>query len=115
MLLSQHYRTPLEFSDDLLAQAARSLKSMEADLRRVSAALKAQHGTDGQDGKVLGERLQKFEADFTAALADDFNAPEALAAAHTLIGELKVRTATHRSLHTGQMEKSLAAAITRRS
>jgi cysteinyl-tRNA synthetase len=108
LLLSQHYRTPLEFSDDLLVQAAQGVKNMEDDLRRVTAALRAQHGTDGQDGKVLAERTEKFEKDFAAALADDFNAPEALAAIHALLGELKVRTATHRALHTGQMEKSLA-------
>jgi cysteinyl-tRNA synthetase len=105
LLLSQHYRTPLEFSDELLGQASHALKNMEDDLRRVAAALKAQHGTDGQDAKVLEERLNKFDAAFTAALADDFNAPEALASVHDLLGELKVRTATHRSVHTGWMEK----------
>jgi cysteinyl-tRNA synthetase len=107
MLLSHHYRTPLEFSDDLLDQAARSLQKLEEDLRRVSAVLRAQHGTDAQDGKVLTERIQIFEADLMAALSDDFNAPAAWAAVHSLVGELKVRTATHRSLHTGLMEKAL--------
>ncbi len=108
LLLSQHYRTPLEFSDELLAQADRSLKNIEDDLRRVAAALKAQHGTDGQDAKVMDDRIARFETDFLNALADDFNAPEALAAVHSLIGELKVRTATHRALHTGRMEKAFA-------
>ncbi len=111
LLLSQHHRTPLEFSDDLLANAAQSVKHIEDDLRRVTAALRAQHGTDGQDRKVLAERTDKFEKDFAAALADDFNAPEALAAVHALIGELKVRTATNRALHTSQMEKSLGVVL----
>ena len=108
LLLSQHYRTPLEFSDDLLGRASHSLKNMEDDLRRVAAALKSQHGTDGQDAKVMEDRVRKFDVAFEEALADDFNAPAALAAVHDLLGELKVRTATHRSVHTGWMEKAAA-------
>jgi cysteinyl-tRNA synthetase len=110
LLLRDHYRTPLEFSDGLLAEAEASLKDMEGVFHRVAALLKAQHGADEQDRKVLEDRAARCRAAVDEALADDFNAPRALAALHDLLGELGRHTATHRALHTGALAKARDAA-----
>ncbi len=107
LLLGQHYRTPLEFSDDLLEKSAAALRNVEETLQRLSAALKAQHGTDRQDAKVLEGLFETFEKDFSAALADDFNSPQALAALHELLGALGTRTATHKQISTAGLQKGL--------
>ncbi len=107
LLLGQHYRTPLEFSDDLLEKSASALRNVEETLQRLSAALKAQHGTDRQDAKVLEGLFETFEKDFSAALADDFNSPQALAALHELLGALGTRTATHKQISTAGLQKGL--------
>jgi cysteinyl-tRNA synthetase len=106
-LLRQHYRSPLEFSDDILASAAADLSELEAALHRVSALLKAQHGTDKQDEKVLEADMARFQTDLRAALADDFNSPKALAALFDLLGALKTRTATHKAISTPAIQKGL--------
>jgi len=108
LLLGQHYRTPLEFSDDLLEQAKARLARVEETLQRLDAVLKSQYGTDKQDDKVLESKFAAFEAGIVDALNDDFNAPQALAAVDELLGELNTRTATHKSLSTPALEKGVA-------
>jgi cysteinyl-tRNA synthetase len=110
-LLGQHYRTPLEFSPDLLEAAGATLKNLEETFQRLEAVLRSQYGTDRQDDKVLDDIYRKFEHEFPAALADDFNSPQALAALFDLLGALNTRTATHKSLSTPALEKGIRLAI----
>ena len=64
-ILSSHYRSPLNYTDDNLAKAHGALQRLYTALRDPVA----EHG--GID--------QAFETRFTAAMDDDFNTPEALA------------------------------------
>jgi cysteinyl-tRNA synthetase len=109
LLLTEHYRTPLEFSDDLLRQAEARLKAVETDLQRLNAVVEAQHGTDGQDRKVLEDAVSRFQEGVTRALEDGFNAPKVVAVIHDLLGELTRHTATHRALHTGALRRGMEA------
>ena len=65
--LRAHYRSPLEFSEELLDDAATSVERLRAFGRRSSSIEQA-----GDDPDLL--------ARFTRAMDDDFNTPEALAA-----------------------------------
>ena len=64
--LRAHYRSPLDFSPELLADAATSMDRLRAFGRRSG-------GTENvePDGAIIGR--------FTAAMDDDFNTPEGLA------------------------------------
>ncbi len=66
VLLSAHYRQPLEWSAEAIAQARRTLDRMYAVLRDALGRL----------GEVAASEPG---ADFVAALEDDLNTPEALA------------------------------------
>jgi cysteinyl-tRNA synthetase len=73
-----HYRQPVDFNDEALAGAAegvRRLGEFRARLAQVS-----ERRTPTRDAGALGALAEKFTADFRAALDDDLNAPEALAA-----------------------------------
>ncbi len=70
-LLSAHYRSPLNFSAELLAQARSSLDSLYTALREVA------------DVEVDDEIVLADEA-FYAALNDDLNTPLAIAELHAL-------------------------------
>ncbi len=107
LLLSQHYHSPLEFADDLLNGAAATLKNVDGNIHRLLAALKTQYGTDKQDDKVLEGLIAKFQTNLSAALADDFNAPQALGEVFELLNALTTRTATHKSISTAAMQKGL--------
>jgi cysteinyl-tRNA synthetase len=72
-LLSAHYRAPLDWTPDLLAQSRTTLNRLYGALRRVWDAVGAKPRTD-----ALG---------VLAALHDDLNTPEAFAALSALAGE----------------------------
>ncbi|OZI30966.1 cysteine--tRNA ligase [Bordetella genomosp. 10] len=73
-LLSTHYRHPLDWTDDRLAQACRTLHRFYRALDRVAQSEVAQ-GIGPDEGVV-------------AALANDLNTPAALARLHQLAAEL---------------------------
>ena len=74
VLLSTHYRHPMDWTADGLAQARANLDRLYTALRNAGAA----------DG--AGE--DTVDAEVEAALCDDLNTPKALAALHRLAGEL---------------------------
>ncbi|MBA3981792.1 MAG: cysteine--tRNA ligase [Alcanivorax sp.] len=76
-LLSAHYRSPLNFSEDLLEQASSTLDSLYYAALGRDAAITPEAGyTLPDDHPVL------------AALCDDLNTPEAISALHRIAGAL---------------------------
>ena len=74
-LLSAHYRSPLNFSPELLEQAESTLASLYGTLREVSGV-----ETDGE--------VELASEPFYKALNDDMNTPQAIAEIHALAKEL---------------------------
>lgn len=96
MLLSVHYRAPLDFSQDLLEQSRHTLANLKDAIARITLALRKDEAgapaDDVADPAVVregGALLEKFRA----AMADDLNTPEALGTLHQLLrlaeGQLK--------------------------
>ncbi len=81
-LLSGQYRSQLAWSEELLDQASASLDSLYQVLRDVPGH---------RDAPVNYAELpvEAFPANFIAALCDDLNTPQALAAIHELAAELR--------------------------
>jgi cysteinyl-tRNA synthetase len=86
--VSHHYRSPVDFDVQVvdgvarffsLEAADRSLSGFYTTLQRIDQFLA--QGGDGGDGAVLPE-AEKLVPDARAALAEDFNAPEVVAAMH---------------------------------
>jgi cysteinyl-tRNA synthetase len=86
-LLGTHYRHPLEFAEERIREAQRSLPRF----RTLLAAL-PREGGDGDRppdrAEPLPEPLATLETRFGAALDDDFNTPQALAALFDLASHL---------------------------
>jgi cysteinyl-tRNA synthetase len=76
-LLGAHYRHPLDFAEERIAEAARALARLRGLV--VEAERMAAKGmpTPGPDGGLLDE-VAAQRARFEAAMDDDFNAPQAL-------------------------------------
>lgn len=85
LLLSAHYRQPLNFSNDLITQAGNALERIhncEANLKhRLQTARSEKVETDVE--KVLKTLTQRFEE----AMDDDFNTPNAIAAVFEAVRE----------------------------
>jgi cysteinyl-tRNA synthetase len=73
-LLSAHYRSPLNFSPELLEQAQNTLDSLYSALRDVA--------------DLAVESVTLADEPFYQALNDDLNTPIAIAAVHALIKQL---------------------------
>jgi cysteinyl-tRNA synthetase len=70
-LLSTHYRNPVEFSEERLVEAGRRLQRL---------VRLAHDAPPSESGEPLADDLAAFSREFEAAMDDDFNTPQALAA-----------------------------------
>lgn len=77
-VLQAHYRSPIDFDDQLLLQAKASLERIVGFRDRLEAL-------EPGEGANIGSRLQEAQEAFDAALLDDFDTPKALAVLFDLI------------------------------
>jgi cysteinyl-tRNA synthetase len=80
LLAGSHYRKPLNFGFEGLQQAAAALERVRGLVLRLDEV-----EADGPEGPAA-EACTRARKDFSEALADDLNTPEALAAVHGLVG-----------------------------
>jgi cysteinyl-tRNA synthetase len=101
-LLSSHYRGPMNYSPDQLAQA-------EAGLNRLYTALRdvPQVGGPGKSDKLHAPTAAT--RDFDAAMDDDFNTPEAIAVLQGLARELNTARTAHESHRAALLAGELRA------
>jgi cysteinyl-tRNA synthetase len=85
-LLNAHYRSPLEFSPEVLEDAAASYERLSTfavnAVRALAASIEPAPG-DERDGRDEGSWAERF----AAALDDDLNVPAALAVLFELVGD----------------------------
>lgn len=77
LMLSAHYRNPLNFSDDLMESAKRSLERIIVSVERMDS-LKDKINKNDALGLNLKEEVDKFIESFEAAMDDDFNTADAI-------------------------------------
>ncbi len=72
-LLSTHYRSPLDFSDDRLEEAETNMARLTDVISRIRE-LSAKEGTEvSEESKALRKAAEEAMSDFRAAMDDDFN------------------------------------------
>ena len=87
-LLNGHYRSPIDFSDAALDEAAAAHDRLAATLHRYrAAAASADASPQGAAAGALRDAVATARADFGVAMDDDFNTREALAALYGLARE----------------------------
>ncbi len=88
LLLSSHYRMPLNFTFDGLDAAATAVRRINDFVVRLAEAPEAPDGPD------VAPICEKAKADFAAALDDDLNTSAALAVVHDFMREANRLTLT---------------------
>lgn len=83
-LLSAHYRKPVTFSDERMAETARALKKIDACLLALAAV------KGGQECPKLDQVLYDLKSGFIAAMDDDMNISTAAAILFRCVKELNV-------------------------
>ncbi len=79
LALKAHYRSPIDYDETLLAQMSKELERIDKFIERLESA--------AGKTKSAKNQLMKTKKDFLAALNDDLNTPQALAAIFELISE----------------------------
>ncbi|MBL0058592.1 MAG: cysteine--tRNA ligase [Elusimicrobia bacterium] len=108
LLLSHHYKGPLEFSEDQLNQARTQLAEIDEDLKRLSASLRNPLAVRPKEEKALKTLLAGFDEAVDMALAENFNSPRVIALIFALLGELKARVAKGKPVWGEGLETGLA-------
>jgi cysteinyl-tRNA synthetase len=88
MLLTVHYRAPLDFSSDILEQSRQALSGLRDAIARANRVLQKQEfGVDESDqpSSEIAKEADSLIREFQEALTDDFNTPEALGVLHKLV------------------------------
>jgi cysteinyl-tRNA synthetase len=98
MLLTVHYRAPLDFSQDMLDQSRQALSGLRDAMARATRVLQKQaQGVDESDKpeKEVAAQAQALRQKFQEALAQDFNTPEALGMLHQMVTLLEKQFMTN--------------------
>ena len=82
-LLSVHYRSPIDFKDEYVEEAAANLERIRAALEFARVAMEE----DGSDTS-LDEAIRKEKANFINSMDNDFDTSGALAALNALVHEV---------------------------
>ena len=80
MVLQSHYRSPLTYSEEGLLAAERGLERLRVAAAPGVGEASGPAGSSAQGGENLASLATEIDSRFHAAMDDDFNAPEALAA-----------------------------------
>ena len=87
-VLSTHYRSPIDFSDEALMQSQNSLKRIHKVMETVDELLESDiTDENGHDEKYL-KLLEDTKKEFLDAMDNDFNTPIALSALFNLIRDI---------------------------
>ncbi|MCX7794407.1 MAG: cysteine--tRNA ligase [Thermodesulfovibrionales bacterium] len=87
-LLSTHYRSPVEFSEDSLKEAVNSLERFYNTMERVQEFLELKREDSDRDYPEFEEAIKRFKDSFKDAMDDDFNTALAIGHIFEFIKEL---------------------------
>ena len=89
-LISNHYRIPLDFSDERLEEMTRSLERLGTSIDNVLELLAMPAGAKSDTSAQLLADAKKIEEDFEEAMCDDFNTALASAAMFELARKVNI-------------------------
>lgn len=86
-VLSTHYRSPIDFSEKTLEQAAKSLKRIQKTLEKLNELLNGV-GAESTGDNYFIQLLDNYQTKFFESMDNDFNTPEALSNIFNFVKEL---------------------------
>src|SRR5262249_55084118 len=89
MLLSTHYRRPIEFSDEVLVAARKGMQVFVRLFERLQRLGATGEGRVGDD--QFTRNVESFKTKFIEMMDDDFNTAGAIGVMHELAGEINAQ------------------------
>lgn len=85
-LLSVHYRSPINFNEEIVEAAKNGLERIQTAMENLSYLMKQKHERQAEDADISSEenevikKLEKINEEFDQAMEDDFNTADAVTA-----------------------------------
>ncbi len=108
-MLSAHYRSPINFSRDLIIQADTGLKRIYNtidNLKFILSHSEAEKMTEEENNKYLS--FEKYRESFKEAMDDDLNTADAISHIFSLVRDVNTETDTNGSYSREYLEKSIS-------
>ena len=106
-VMSTHYRSEIDFTDERLKGAETSLNRFYAALEALEAAKKASVEREpNEEEQVFGENVKKLRTEFVDAMDEDFNTPRALAALFEMSKEINRFLDEHKQVSAKILEQT---------
>ncbi|WP_458121197.1 cysteine--tRNA ligase [Paenibacillus sp. Z6-24] len=86
LMLSTHYRNPLNYTDDTMTQAENSIERIANAVSNVKHRLSASDTSSPADAELIS-RIEKIRGLFHEKMQDDFNTPDAITAIFEWVNE----------------------------
>ncbi len=87
-VLSTHYRSPIDFSDEALQQSQNSLKRIHKLIETINELLEMEIDEESENDDNYLKLLENTKREFLDAMDNDFNTPIALSALFNFIREI---------------------------
>lgn len=102
IMISSHYRSPINYSADILTQSKNALERLYTCLDNMDFALK-----NCPDGGDIPEFIEVRRAEFINAMDDDLNTADALAAVFNLVKDINIMLGNNPGKETVEAAKKL--------
>lgn len=96
-ILSAHYRSPVNFSAEILAQAQASVQRLYNCEENLRFLLKNSEGAISEEEKDFVAKLDARREEFITAMEDDFNTADGLAVLFEAVKDINIFTSAARS------------------
>ena len=83
LMISSHYRSPINYSTDIIEQGKNALDRLYTCRDNLDFALK-----NAAEGGEVPEFIEKYKADFITAMDDDFNTADAMGVLFSMVREI---------------------------
>ena len=90
LMLSSHYRSPINYSVDIIEQCRASLERLYTCRDSIDFALQSAGDTEPENAADIRKQLESRKAQFIAAMDDDLNTADGLAAVFELVRDINV-------------------------
>ncbi|MDP3066407.1 MAG: cysteine--tRNA ligase [Methanobacteriaceae archaeon] len=104
-VLSTHYRSPIDFSNEILEQSQNSLKRIYKLLETIDELLESDIEESTENDLLCKQRVQETEESFLEAMDNDFNTPFALSTIFDFIREVN-RYINHQEISKKSLNRS---------
>ena len=105
-MLSAHYRSPINFSDELMEQAKTALGRLYTCLELLDFLISKSEGDAFADGEqAIFDKISPYREKFIAAMDDDINTADAISVLFEIVSEINTEITAEKTYSKALLEK----------